>query len=74
MPATRRKKTTRRRKTAVGSVPKTRKFGGKTYRHKMCSTSKRNAEKAAKSHRAKGKSKGARVVKTGGKYCVYTKG
>lgn len=53
---------------------KTRTFGGKRYTKKMCGRTKTAAKAAAKSHRAKGKSKAARVVKVGSKYCVYTRG
>ena len=62
------------RKKAVGAVKKTRVFGGKRYSHKMCSTTKTAAKKSAKSHRDKSKRAKARVVKVGGKYCVYTRG
>jgi len=55
-------------------MKKTRKFGKKIYRHKSCHKSKRDAEKIAKNYRTGSKSKGARVVKTDGKHCVFTRG
>lgn len=64
----------RRRTGVAGTVKKTRTFGGKRYSHKMCSTTKTAAKKAAQSYRGKSKKKKARVVKVGSKYCVYTRG
>lgn len=71
--ATTTKKKTTRRKAAVSGPKKTVVIGGKRFTHKMCGTKAAMTSKA-KSHREKGKSKQARVVKNGSKYCVYTRG
>jgi hypothetical protein len=68
------KKTTTRRKAAVSGTPKkTLTIAGKRYTHKVCG-SKTEMAKRATTHRAKGASKTARVVKNGTKYCLYTRG
>lgn len=65
----------KRGKTSVAGAPKkTRMFNGKRYTLKSCSKTKTAAKKAATSHRGKSKLAAARVVDTGGKYCVYTRG
>ena len=51
-----------------------RKIGGKTFTTKQVSKTKALAQKAAKAHRAGGKGKNARVVKTCGGYAVLTRG
>lgn len=66
-----RKKSTKKKK--IGAT-KTRVFNGKRYTLKTCSRKKTDAKKTAKRHREKSKRAAARVVDTGGKYCVYTRG
>ncbi len=68
------KKTSTRRKSAkVSGLPKSKKFGGKTYTKKGCSRLKTEAKKRAKTLRGQGKN--ARVVKNPkGGYCVYSRG
>lgn len=69
----RKRKRARRRK--VGATPKkTRVFGGKRYTLKSCYRTKTAAKKSAAAHRKKGKRAAARVVKSGNKYCKYTRG
>jgi len=68
------KKSTKRKKKSGVGAKKTRTFGGKRYTLKTCSRKKTDAKKKAKRHREKSKRAAARVVDTGGKYCVYTRG
>ena len=63
----------RRSSAKISGPKKTRVIGGKRFTHKMCGT-KTSMTSKAKSHRSKGKSKQARVVKVGSKYCLYTRG
>lgn len=51
-----------------------KKLSGKVFTTKLVSKSKAAAIKAATAHRAKGKTKLARVVKTCGGYAVLTRG
>ena len=50
----------------------TRKFGGKVYKWYDDYYSHSTAAKAAKSQRKKGKA--ARIVESGGKFVIYTRG
>lgn len=59
---------------AAKGPKKTRVINGVRYKHDSCSNTKTAASSTAKAYRAKGPKKKARVVKVGGKYCVYTRG
>lgn len=70
-------KKTRARKASgarkISGLPKTKKFGGKTYTKSSCSKLKSAAKKTADNIRSRGKN--ARVVKNpAGGYCIYTRG
>ena len=66
-----RKKASTTRK--VSGLPKTKKFGGKTYTKTSCSKKKTDAKKKAERMRKAGKN--ARVVKNpAGGYCVFGRG
>lgn len=73
-----RKKSTRAKKRATGAaikgLPKTKKFGGKTYTKSTCGKTKTAAKATAKRVRKSGKN--ARVVKDPktGRHCVFTRG
>lgn len=73
-----RKTGAKKRKPRVGAKasPATVTVGGKRYTKKMCSLTKPAAQKKAKNHREKGKTKFAIVRKnTAGKgYCLYARG
>lgn len=76
--ATKRKTGAKKRKARVGKAasPATVTVNGKRYTKKMCSLTKPEAVKKAKTHREKGANKFAVVRKnTAGKgYCLYARG
>lgn len=60
----------RKKKTASASTDK-KKFNGKVFTKKGCSSTKTGAKSIAESARKSGSN--ARVVKATGGYCVYTR-
>ena len=74
-----RKTGAKKRKARVGAKaasPKTRKFNGETFTKLVCGVTKAVGGKRAASHKSKGTTKKARVVKndSGKGWCVYARG